>query len=84
MKFWDEQLVLSNLFKKGDYLLIEKPQISIYSSKKPFLEYGFETILFVLPAEQTKATVTLVSSGSASSPTSSQFEVPCDEDVKRV
>eukprot|EP01083_Nonionella_stella_P209123 758335_1 len=46
---WDEQCGLGELFKKGDVLVLDRPQGNS-NAGKIFLEYGPDTVLSVLPA----------------------------------
>ncbi|KAI9141496.1 hypothetical protein BKA69DRAFT_394701 [Paraphysoderma sedebokerense] len=51
---WDEQIELAGLFKKGDQLGIVQPWVSYNNdptSDGATLEYGSNTIIFVLPAK---------------------------------
>lgn len=59
MILWDEQAFLPSLFKKGDYLAIEKPHIPHPQDAKysPHIEHGFFTIIYVLNIEPVKVNI---------------------------
>ncbi|KNC99683.1 uncharacterized protein SPPG_05064 [Spizellomyces punctatus DAOM BR117] len=77
---WDEQIGLASLFRKGDWLAIWRPYVTVErqagrdDKRSITLEYGSQTVIFVIPMDPTKEMELMCS--MASQP--SQHAVPRD------
>ncbi|TPX61562.1 hypothetical protein SpCBS45565_g07228 [Spizellomyces sp. 'palustris'] len=77
---WDEQIGLASLFRKGDWLAIWRPYVTVErqagrdDTRSITLEYGSQTVIFVIPMDPTKEMELMCS--MASQP--SQHAVPRD------
>lgn len=57
--------------------MFQNPEIEHSKNGKMIMLYSYDTVLFVLPSEKLSTSVSLSSQSN-----SSQYEVPCDEEVK--